>query len=101
MLQEAAEKHGDEGVEDRSGEYTDDGAVGSCKATSSLGGILLDNFDEPRREETNGDDWGDELNETQDALEPQVGSGLAEALVCAFDAHNEKWYFDQEFVTPK
>lgn len=27
VLQEAAEKHGGEGVEDRSGEYTDDGAI--------------------------------------------------------------------------
>ena len=63
MLQEAAEKHGDEGVEDCGGEDTDDGAIRSCKTTSSLGGILLDDLDEAGGEEADGDDWGDELNE--------------------------------------
>jgi len=101
VLQEAAKKHGDEGVEDRSGKDTDDSTIGSCKATSSLGGILLDNFDEPRGEKTDGDDWGDELNEAQDALEPQIGSGLAEALVCALDAHDEKWCSSRDLVTQK
>jgi len=70
VLQEAAEKHGDEGVKNRSGEDTDDGAIGSCKTASSFSRVSLDNFDEARGEETDGDDRGDELNETQNALEP-------------------------------
>jgi hypothetical protein len=41
------------------------------------------------------------LNEAQDALEPQVGSGLAEALVCALDAHDEKWCSSCDLVTQK
>lgn len=70
MLQETAEKHGDESVEDSSGENTDDGAIGSCKTASSFSRILLDNLDETGGEEADGDDRGDKLNESQDALEP-------------------------------
>jgi hypothetical protein len=70
VLQEAAAKHGNEGVKNRSGEDADDGAIGSCEAASSLGRILLDNFEEPGGEETVGNDRGDELDESQDTLEP-------------------------------
>lgn len=70
VLQEAAEKHGNECVENCSSENTDNGAIGSCEAASSLSGILLDDFDEPGGEETDGNDRGDELDESQDTLEP-------------------------------
>ena len=97
VLQETAEQHGDEGVEDRGGEDSDDGAVGSCEAATAFGGILLDDFDEARGEEADGNDRRDELDETQDPLEPEVKSGLAEARVGTFDAHDgwlgEGWFW--------
>jgi hypothetical protein len=52
--------------------------------------IFLNDLDEARGEEADGDDGRDELDETQNALEPQVGSGVAEPLVCALDAHGER-----------
>lgn len=64
MLQEAAEEHGDEGVQDRSGEDADDGTIGGCETAASFGGILLDDLDEAGGEEADGDDRGDELDET-------------------------------------
>lgn len=64
-LQEAAEEHGDEGVEDCGGEDTDDGAIGGCETAALLGDL-----DKAGGEQADGDDWGDELDETQDALEP-------------------------------
>jgi hypothetical protein len=79
VLQEAAEQHGDEGVEDCGGEDSDDGAIGSRETAAAFGGISLDDFDEAGGEEADGDYWRDELDETQNALEPEVGSGSAEA----------------------
>ena len=89
VLQEAAEQHSDEGVEDCGGEDSDDGAIGSCRVAACFVGASVDYFDEAGGEEADGDDRGDELDEAQDSLEPEVGSGFAEARVCAFDAHGE------------
>jgi hypothetical protein len=87
VLQEAAEQHGDKGVEDCGGEDSDDGSIGGREAAAAFGGVLLDDFDEARGEEADGDDGGDELDEAQDALQPEVESGLSESRVGAFDAH--------------
>jgi hypothetical protein len=87
VLQEAAEQHGDEGVEDCGGEDADDGAIGGCEAAACFVGDFLDDLDEAGGEEADGNDGRDELDEAQDALEQQVGPGLAEALVCGFNAH--------------
>jgi hypothetical protein len=89
VFQDAAEDHGDKSVEDSSGQNANDGAIGGRKAATSFGWIFLNNLDEARGEEADGDDGRDELDETQNALEPQVGSGVAEPLVCALDTHGE------------
>jgi hypothetical protein len=91
VLQEAAEQHGDEGVEDCGGEDPGDGAVGGCEAAA-----LLDDLDEAGGEEADGDDRGDELEEAQDALEQEVGSGFAEAFVGALDTHR-RWSGEVRF----
>jgi hypothetical protein len=97
VLQEAAEQHGNEGVEDRGGEDSDDSAVGCREAAAAFGWILLDDFDEARGEEADGDNRRHKLDEAQDTLEPEVKSGLAEARVGTFDAHDgwlgEGWFW--------
>jgi hypothetical protein len=90
VLQDAAEDHGNESVEDSSGQNSHDGAIRGCKVATSTGWIFLNDLDKARGEEADGDDGRDELDETQNALEPQVGSGVAKPLVCALDAHGER-----------
>jgi hypothetical protein len=90
VLQDTAQDHGDKSVEDSSGQNANDGAIGRCKVATSTGWIFLNDLDKARGEEANGDDGRDELDETQNALEPQVGSGVAKPLVCALDAHGER-----------
>jgi len=86
VRQKAAGEHGDEGVEDCEGEDADNGAVGGCEVAAEPG-----NFDEAGGEQGDGDDGGDELGGAQDALEPEVGDGVAEAVVCVLDAHGGWW----------
>jgi len=87
VLQQAAEQHGDDGVEDCGGEDAYDGTIGGCEVAARFVGSSMDDFDEAGGEEADGDDGRQKLDETQYTLEPEVGSRFAEAYVGVFDAH--------------
>jgi hypothetical protein len=51
VLQDAAEDHGNESVENSSGQNANDGAIGGCKVATPTGWIFLNDLDEARGEE--------------------------------------------------
>lgn len=68
-------QHCEKRVEDGGGEDAFDGAIGGCQAFVEAG-----DFDQARAEEAEGDDGGEELEDTVEALPHAVELGGAEPL---------------------